>query len=136
MSPPVFSAKTTTARPLTLTQDNGGQIVVLEKSADVLIADHARKDTPVGSVSWTYITESVKNGGHVNIDDHKIHAANGSAKFTRARFTKEDDEILLAWVRRHKRAGERIGGNEIYKTLAKKVGSSGHIRTITEITDT
>ena len=98
----------------------------------MLIADHARKDAPAGSVSWKYVTESVEKGEIVNIEDHKIHRASvprpvGSArpiKGTRVPFTKQDDEILLAWVRHQKRAGKGIRGNEIYQILAEQVWSS------------
>ncbi|AEO63969.1 uncharacterized protein THITE_2037256 [Thermothielavioides terrestris NRRL 8126] len=57
---------------LTSRKDNGGNIVLLEKHADVLIADHARKDTPAGSVSWKYVEDSVAKGELLNIEDYQI----------------------------------------------------------------
>ncbi|KAH6843194.1 TRF2-interacting telomeric protein/Rap1 C terminal domain-containing protein [Chaetomium sp. MPI-CAGE-AT-0009] len=54
-------------------RDNGGKLVELEKFADVLIADHARKDCPPKSVSWKYIEECVTKGELVNIEDYRIH---------------------------------------------------------------
>jgi hypothetical protein len=97
----------------------------LEKFADVLIADHARKDCPAGSVSWRYIDDCVAKGELVNIEDHLIHAANvprpaGSTQPTRGTkvpFTKLDEQILVTWVRQ----SVDISGNEIYKKLAELV---------------
>ncbi|KAL2138549.1 hypothetical protein VTI28DRAFT_6603 [Corynascus sepedonium] len=105
-------------------KDNGGKIVLLEKHADVLIADHARKDCPAGSVSWKYIEESVARGELLDIGDYRIHAANipravGSTrptKGTRVPFTELDERILVTWVRR---AGADALGNRIYQELAE-----------------
>lgn len=101
--------------------------MILEKHADVLIADHARKDTPPGSISWKYITESIAKGELVNIDDHRIHHANlprpvGSSAPTRGirvPFTPMDERILVTWVRQN--GAHTRSGNEIYKTLAESV---------------
>ncbi|KAK4101565.1 hypothetical protein N658DRAFT_558714 [Parathielavia hyrcaniae] len=106
-------------------EDNGGKIVELEKYADVLIDDHARKKfCPPGSVSWQYINQSVANGELADIEEHRIHGTNdprpvGSTNPTRAikvPYTREDEQILVTWVQR---AGEGLSGNEIYKDLAK-----------------
>lgn len=113
---------------LTARQDNGGKIVLLEKHADVLIADHARKDCPAGSVSWKYIEESVARGELLDIGDYRIHAANipravGSTrptKGTRVPFTELDERILVTWVRR---AGADALGNRIYQELAEMVST-------------
>lgn len=105
-------------------QDNGGKVVPLEKQADVLIADHARKDAPPGSVSWKYITDSVARGEALDVEEYRISPANRTPvaappKSSRVPFTPRDDEILVAWVRK---AGEHTSGNEIYKRLAEQVG--------------
>lgn len=110
----------------------------MEQKADVLIADHARKDAPAASVSWKYVTESVAKGELLNIEDYKIHQTTaprqanaprpvGSSippRGTRTPFTQQDDEILLAWVRQNKRAGKSIKGNAIYVDLAELVRRS------------
>ncbi|KAL2021689.1 hypothetical protein VTK56DRAFT_6781 [Thermocarpiscus australiensis] len=109
-------------------KDNGGKTVLLEKYADVLIADHARKDAPAGSVSWKYITDSVDKGELVNIDDYRIAHANvprpvastKPTKGTKVPFSKEDDDILVRWVHHRARAGESTSGNKIYQELAEK----------------
>jgi hypothetical protein len=93
----------------------------------VLIADPARKDTPPGSVSWKYITDSVKEGRIVDIDEYRISRANnprpvGSSKpskGTRTPFSREDDELLVNWIRQH----THHGGNKIYQDLEEKVPS-------------
>lgn len=112
-----------------LSQDNGGKIVRLEKYADVLIADHARKDAPPRSVSWKYVNDSVARGELVNIDEYRIHDANvprpvGSTKPTKGTkvpFSSQDDAILVAWVRQQAKARESVSGNKIYQLLAEKV---------------
>jgi len=115
---------------LILRQANGGEIVKLEKQADIVIADHARKDCPVGSISWTYIEQSAKKGVLEDPEDHRAgpatHVARevGSGQPTRkgrTRFTDEDDRILKKWVVEGQRAGIPIKGNELFIQLEKQV---------------
>ena len=49
----------------------------LEKQADLIIADHARKDTPPGSISWKFIEQSVAKGVLEDIEDHPVFYAAG-----------------------------------------------------------
>ncbi|KXX74747.1 Telomeric repeat-binding factor 2-interacting protein 1 [Madurella mycetomatis] len=101
-------------------QENGGKIVVLEKFADVLIADHAKKNAPPGSVSWKYIDDSVRQGAIANIDDYRIGSVNPTqkpAKGGKVPFTNQDDQILVGWVRQH---AHNRNGNKIYQDLEKQ----------------
>ncbi|OAR03040.1 hypothetical protein LLEC1_04275 [Akanthomyces lecanii] len=102
-------------------QRNSGVVVPLEKDADYLVADHARKDAPSGSISWKFITESVENGVVQLPDRYKIaHApltprrvASGRPVIhSRAAFTEEEDAVLASWVLAH---DSNQTGNEIYK---------------------
>jgi hypothetical protein len=95
-----------------------------------LIADHARKDAPPGSISWTYIDKSVKNGRLEDPEDHPAGPPTSSfrpvssarpIKGTRKPFTVEDDRQLAAWVTRAERKGLYTSGNEIYQQLEAKV---------------
>ncbi|KAK4038207.1 Telomeric repeat-binding factor 2-interacting protein 1 [Parachaetomium inaequale] len=99
-------------------KDNGGKIALLEKFADVLIADHARKGCPAGSVSWRYIDDCLAKGELVNIEEHRIHAANSTRppKGIKVPYTKLDEQILVTWVRQ----SDDVSGNEIYKKLAER----------------
>ncbi|KAM3533815.1 hypothetical protein MY4038_002915 [Beauveria bassiana] len=105
---------------------NRGIIVALEKDADYLIADHARKNAPSGSISWKFITESVKNGYVQLLDPYRIgyapagprQAASGRpTKFGRVKFTTAEDAALASWVLAHDSG--RIG-NAIYIEFEKK----------------
>lgn len=96
----------------------------------MLIADHARKDPPVGSISWKWIEESVKNGRLEDIENYRAGPAEpqirevGSGQPTRkgrVKFTAEDDRILAEWCTRAERKGLLLRGNEVYKQLALKV---------------
>ncbi|GAB1315656.1 hypothetical protein MFIFM68171_05866 [Madurella fahalii] len=101
-------------------EDNGGKIVLLEKYADVLIADHAKKNAPPGSVSWKYIDDSVRLGTIANIDDYRIASTNPTPKPAKAGklpFTNQDDQILVSWVRQHV---HNHSGNKIYQDLEKQ----------------
>ncbi|KAL2166604.1 hypothetical protein VTG60DRAFT_2450 [Thermothelomyces hinnuleus] len=106
-------------------KDNGGKVVLLEKHADVLIADHARKDCPPRSVSWKYIEDSVAKGELLNIENYRIHGtieprpvgSTMPVKGTRVPFTQLDEQILVTWVRR---AGVDTLGNKIYQQLAER----------------
>lgn len=111
-------------------QANGGKLVHLEKQANFVIADHARKNAPPGSVSWKWIEQSLKTGA---LEDVKKYPAGpserqirevGSAippRRGRTPFTSEDDRILMEWVAEAERSGASIKGNEIYKELEKLV---------------
>ncbi|KAK3401933.1 hypothetical protein B0T20DRAFT_492913 [Sordaria brevicollis] len=117
---------------------NGGKIVLLEKHADLLIADHARKDVPAGSVSWKYITDSISEGELADIDIYKIdvkakggRTAKGAGsssksvpgKRTRTPFTPQDDHLLIHWVLQGEGIARGQGsarGNQLYKDLADK----------------
>ncbi|KAK0733239.1 hypothetical protein B0T26DRAFT_683206 [Lasiosphaeria miniovina] len=133
-------------RILGLIKSNGGKVVLVDKQADIRIHDHARKDVPSGQgfVSWKFIEESVKKGDLCDVNDYIIDnpsapvsalaSARASAparasvptpktapvKQTRTPFTREDDELLGAWVRRCRDQGESIGGNAMYQKFAEK----------------
>ncbi|KAK1836713.1 TRF2-interacting telomeric protein/Rap1 C terminal domain-containing protein [Podospora conica] len=105
---------------------NGGQDVKLEKLADVIIADHARKDAPPNSVSWKYITNSVQQGRLADIDEYRIGGPAGPgrstvgtsapAKQTRTPFTPEEDRKLVEHVK-----GQLYpNGNVCYQEFASK----------------
>jgi hypothetical protein len=100
--------------------------VNLEKLADIVIADHARKYIPVGSISWTFIDQSVARGILEDVEKHRAgpttHAVRevGSAQPTRTGrtpFTAQDDRDLLLWVTKAERIGVSIKGNDLYKQL-------------------
>lgn len=111
-------------------EDNGGELVALEKDADILIADHVRTDSPPGSFSWTWIEACVKAGQLVDKEAHRagpvqvVARAVGGLQPTRSSrlpYTTEDDVALWNWVKDEERRGSRILGNEIYKQLEEKV---------------
>ncbi|KAL7913257.1 TRF2-interacting telomeric protein/Rap1 C terminal domain-containing protein [Trichoderma velutinum] len=104
-------------------QSNSGIIVALEKDADMLIADHARKDAPLGSYSWKYITESV-NAGIIQVEDKYLIGpppnqrrsvlTGAHAKRTRTAFSEQDDAIVVKWVLKN---GINTAGNKMYMEL-------------------
>ncbi|KAG5985372.1 hypothetical protein E4U54_006034, partial [Claviceps lovelessii] len=102
---------------------NGGVVVPLEKDAQVLIADHVRKDAPLDSVSWKYITDSVAHGFAQLMDRYCImrpadSGTTGRPKLTRSKFTNMEDAALANWVLSHFK--DRTG-NQIYKEFAETV---------------
>jgi hypothetical protein len=108
-------------------RSNGGQIVMIEKKADYIIADHYRRDCPAGSLSYTFIEKSIERGEVVDPEDHRAGPQAGTSrevgsssrptKGTRAAYTLEEDRILYKWVQDHERQGGSASGNEIYKEL-------------------
>lgn len=105
-------------------------MVRLEKQADMLIADHVKRNgaaPPPGSYSWKWIDYSVKNGFLQPRDDYRIEgvpAAGASAPTKgkqRVKFTKEDDDILANFVLNQERQGNPTKGNVIFEALYKKV---------------
>jgi hypothetical protein len=118
-------------RYLDLITSNGGEVVPLEKKADYLVADHARGDCPPGSVSYTFIDESIDKGEIQDPEKHRAGPPEGTArapgslsrapKATRAAYTAEEDRILYKWVQDHQGTRGLASGNEIYKQLEKLV---------------
>lgn len=95
-----------------------------------MIADHARKHNPAGSISWRFIEESVKNGQLEDLENHlagpvtytaREVGSGGPTRQGRTPFTAEDDRILMDWVVKGERAGISAKGNELYKQLEEKV---------------
>jgi uncharacterized protein YifE (UPF0438 family) len=111
-------------------RNNGGQVVMLEKQADYMIADHSQRNCPPGSVSYTFITESLKQGELQDSEKHLAGPPFGTArdagsvsrpaKSGRAAYTAEEDRILYKWVRDCEEQGGLASGNEIYKQLEAK----------------
>jgi hypothetical protein len=104
--------------------------VKLEKQADIVIADHAKKDCPPGSISWKYIQDSVKDGELKDIEEYRAGSSTHSpravgssqpVKKGRTPFTVEDDRVLADWVLNAERSGLKTRGNEIYQQLEAMV---------------
>ncbi|KAK5124877.1 hypothetical protein LTR85_001067 [Meristemomyces frigidus] len=107
-------------------QNNGGRVVKLEAQADHVIADHMRKDSPPGSLSYTFIDVAIRDGALPDPSDHSAGPPVGAirdvgssvpGKQTRTAFTAEDDRALWQWVERAKEQGGLVKGNDIYKQL-------------------
>lgn len=110
---------------------NGGEVVALEKRADYMIADHFRKDCPAGSISYEFVTKSIREGRLRDAQDHRAGpplgearepgAINRPAKGGRTPYTPEEDRLLYRWVRDCLKNGTgTASGNEIYKQLEAK----------------
>ncbi|MCJ1478407.1 hypothetical protein MMC13_007087 [Lambiella insularis] len=110
-------------------KSNGGEIVPLEKNADVKIVDHLKQDNVPGTYSYQYIERSVRNGQLEDLEKYRAGPSQGAVrpagaidrppKGTRTAFTAEDDGILYDWVDESSRNGGYVLGNELYKQLEK-----------------
>jgi hypothetical protein len=115
-------------------KENGGQLVPLEKMADLLIWDHLRwKDAPPGTISYTFIEQSVKNGELEDPEAHRCGPPLGAqretgsarpAKGTREPYTLEDDRVCYKWGIEAERAGVQVKGNDLWKQLGALVGTA------------
>ncbi|KAF7919124.1 uncharacterized protein EAE98_009444 [Botrytis deweyae] len=116
------------SRWVEIIRSNGGEVEKIEKNAEIIIADGARKDAPPGSISWKFIEDSAKAGKLVGMEEYRCGAAERAseranaqpAKSTRTPFTAEDDRILTQWVLEGERLGRSTKGNELYKELAER----------------
>jgi hypothetical protein len=114
-------------------KNNGGSVVPLEKQADHLIWDHLRwKDAPAGTISWTYIEKSVKNGELEDPQDHRCAPPLGTqrgvasqqpGKSTREPYTADDDRICYKWAFEAQERGMQTKGNDIWKQLGALVST-------------
>lgn len=93
--------------------------MLLEKQADMLIADYVRKDIPPGSYSWQFIEDSVNNGIIQLKDRYLIErdpdeprpvGSGQLSKTTRTKFSAEDDAKIAKWALDHptEQKGNRI----------------------------
>ncbi|KAB8346263.1 hypothetical protein FH972_023307 [Carpinus fangiana] len=109
-------------------KEHGGEApVLLEKNADILIADHARKQfAPEDALSYTWIDASIQQKRRVDEDEHRIGPPKGHvrppgsqrpARGGREKFTDADDLFLYNWVKEAERNGMPLRGNELYKQL-------------------
>jgi hypothetical protein len=98
--------------------------------ADIMIADHARKDAVPGSYSWTWIEKSVQKGILEDLEAHRAGPVAGTSRSvgssqptrnTRTPFTAADDRALALWVTNAERQGLSTKGNEIYQQLERIV---------------
>ncbi|KAL9118336.1 MAG: hypothetical protein Q9187_005120 [Circinaria calcarea] len=106
---------------------NGGEVVQLEKFADIKIVDHARKESLPGTHSWKYIDLSIRKGILEDLDKHRVGPPAGTtrdvgsvvqpARGSRTRFTAEDDRVLYDWVEASEDQGSAAAGNVIYQQL-------------------
>ncbi|EQB49986.1 hypothetical protein CGLO_10621 [Colletotrichum gloeosporioides Cg-14] len=112
---------------LDLIKQNGGKIVKLDKHADLVIADHVRRDCPPDSLSWKFIKDSVQYGAMQEEDKYQINqspmaarpvGSTKPAKGTRTPFTNADDAELARWVLSH----TKTSGNDIYQKFEQIVG--------------
>ncbi|KAK6193015.1 hypothetical protein LQW54_012899 [Pestalotiopsis sp. IQ-011] len=109
-------------------ENNGGSVTKLEKQADYLIADHAKRDCPAGSYSWKWIEDSVNNGQLLNRDEYAIKVPGSESrprgavqqKRTRTAYTKEDDIILAKFVTRKEKQKLPTLGNLIFQEFEAK----------------
>ncbi|TQS34805.1 hypothetical protein Golomagni_04799 [Golovinomyces magnicellulatus] len=109
-------------------QTNGGVIVLHETQADILIADHEREEIPPGSISWTFIVESIRKGSCQELEQHRTGLAKGKSRHInrqtgvkpREAFSAADDQILLEFCLNAEKEGLNLKGNVIYMQLEQK----------------
>lgn len=110
----------------------GGTVAPSDKRADVVIGDHARKDQPVGSLSYRWIEECVKQQRLVHKDGAGMRAgpklpktrpvgAPKTASAGRTPFSDADDQLVSRWVAEQMQHGAKDAGNIIYQQLEEKV---------------
>ncbi|GAD97567.1 conserved hypothetical protein [Paecilomyces variotii No. 5] len=111
-------------------QYNGGVVVQLEKDADIKLVDHVKRDAPPDSFSYQYVENCIRSGRLVSLEAHRVGpaeprprpmgASHIPARAHRKQFTKEDDEILLEWVKQSEKSGLATAGMKMYETLAQQ----------------
>ena len=118
------------SRFITDIEANGGEVVPLEKQADIQLADHARKNAAPNTYSYKYIELSVRNCSLEELENHTLGEPSRASrpvgsivtapKGSRNPFTEADDQTLWDWVKPLADLGGAISGNEIYKSLERQ----------------
>ena len=111
-------------------ESHGGRVVLLERQADHIIADHMRPDAPPGSISFTFIEAAVRADALPDPQHHRagrpagtVRAVGSSTvpiKDRRTRFSAEDDRVLWQWVETQRQQGARVKGNAMYLELERR----------------
>ena len=106
---------------------NGAEIVPLEKQADVLLVDHARKNQAPGTYSYQYVEMSIRKGELEDLEHHRVGAVSASSrpvgsvvtasKGTRTAYTEADDQFLWNMVKPYMDRGGLWKGNTIYQQI-------------------
>jgi TRF2-interacting telomeric protein/Rap1 - C terminal domain/Rap1 Myb domain/GATA zinc finger len=106
---------------------NGAEIVPLEKQADILLVDHARKNQAPGTTSYRFIERSIRKGELEDLQDHAVGATTRAArpvgsvttasKGGRNPYTEVEDQFLWDMVQPVKQRGGPWQGNELYKQI-------------------
>ncbi|EEA28409.1 transcription factor Rap1, putative [Talaromyces marneffei ATCC 18224] len=103
------------------------QIQGTHPNADVKLVDHAKREIPLNSYSYTFIEKSVRYGRLEDLEDHRagqrtrpVGAVGIPARSSRTPFTLQDDQILWDWVQPYEKRGDQIAGNLIYQQLAEQ----------------
>jgi hypothetical protein len=111
---------------------NGGTLVLLEKDAQIHIADHFRREqNPANSISYDWIDKSIAANRLQDTEAYRAGPAVAAprpvgglkpAKGSRTPYTVADDEILWHHVKAAERRGQSTKGNEIFKQLEESNG--------------
>ncbi|KAJ5129555.1 uncharacterized protein N7515_005594 [Penicillium bovifimosum] len=111
-----------------LIKEYGGEVVLMERDADVKLVDHRRKDLPRDTFSYQYVERSINNGRLEDLEAYRVGpsgqrpmgATNIATKSTRSFFTLEEDQILHDWVAHFQQEPNApVQGNTIYRELAE-----------------
>lgn len=109
---------------------HGGTVTIHENEAGMRIHDHLRPSAPVGTYSYTFIDQSIKDG--VLADKEQHHAGQAPdvvrqpgdvtqpTRKGKVPYTKEEDCLLYDWLTKHLRSGGTDGGNAIYQEIANQ----------------
>ncbi len=108
-------------------QLNGAEIVPLEKQADILLVDHARKNQPPGTTSYQFVERSIRKGALEDLSDHAVGLSTRVARPVgsvttaprggRVPFTEAEDQFLWNVVELYRRKGGSWKGNKIYEQI-------------------
>ena len=107
---------------------NGGEVVPLEKQADISLFDHARKNLPAISNGYSYqfVEKSLRKGALEDLEEYRlgtitranrpIGSVTVASKGSRIPFTEVDDQVLWNWVKPHQGTRGEMG-NKLFQQL-------------------
>lgn len=100
---------------------HGGVVVLLEKDADVRLADKQHSDLPPNTYSYRFLEKSISKGRLEDLEAYRIQTGTTREPRTyRIPFTLEDDQLLSDTMQPYENSKGPVHGRMLFQQMAAK----------------